>query len=98
MEGLHKRAPARGNPGTTPMRPTGGTRAAEPGPKTPPDVPKLMPALRSVTTSPQLFRRTIVRDVIIGGRSYVPGNIVFVTRNTLRQLIDEFAVDPRERA
>lgn len=53
---------------------------------------------RPAKTAPTLYKRTILRDVIIGGRHHEPGDVVRVTENELRQLIDEFAVDPRERA
>lgn len=63
-----------------------------------PDVPPAPFGIVSVTPSPSLFRRTILRDVIIGGRHYAPGEVVYVSPDVLRQLVYEFAVDPRERA
>lgn len=45
----------------------------------------------------RLYIRIITRDVIIGGSSYEPGDVVRVSANTLRQLIEEFAVTPHEK-
>lgn len=97
MEGLHRRAPARGVPGTTPMRPTVEKGAADPESKTHSGRAKAPRHCECVTPTPPLYRRTILRPCIIGGRHYEPGEVVYVTADSLRQLIDEFAVDPHER-
>lgn len=55
--------------------------------------------LTRATPSPQpLYRATILRPVIIAGRHYEPGAVVYVTADVLRELVYEFAVDPHERS
>lgn len=43
---------------------------------------------RRAKAAPHLFRRRIERCVIIGGRVYDVGDVVSVTANTLRQLVE----------
>lgn len=96
MEDLHTLAPVGACPDTTSMRSTAGKGAADPGPTTYSGRAGARHC-ECVTPSPQLYRRTIMREVIIGGHCHAPGDVVLVTQKTLRQLVDEFAVDPRER-
>lgn len=44
-----------------------------------------------------VFPVTILRECIIGGRRYSPGQVAFVTRPIFKQLVEIFAVDPHSR-
>lgn len=43
------------------------------------------------------FHVTLLRETIIGGRSYHPGNTVLVNAAMFRELVAIFAADPKDR-
>lgn len=50
-----------------------------------------------IETMSKPFSVGITRSCIIGGEPYEPGDTAMVTAKVFRELVDIFAVDPRER-